>query len=598
MPATAKHLRMMGWKPLILALALALPATQANGQETQGRDPALPDLAPREVEIRGQLEITFPSLKRQPLIGFNPPPRIPEIPLDRRPYIEPYKQESADLPPSPLQPPEPPPVTSLPGATPNRGEFEALAGRYLNRVVRVRAATAPTGPAVLSARLDYRGSDGFTPFKETLPDVRNPFDALEGSFEVRTQNKVVASGVTLQGFFENYSLYGVRSPVRSLFVPIPDREGRGADASLWVRTRETSSLDLDARLRYGATRYQTDVFADPSNEDPNFTRVEGRLDLEANMALPLASGKLLLDGRTTASGLDSGSLLGSTVRSFTAGGAYRFLYGDAYHVRLGLRVMAFEARGQTPTGATRRASYVAPDFRIDLYPQTGLALYVRNRPGLEQLSLADLYRENPYLIDQPRIQPTLHTVNAEVGIRYFYGRFQIAGKAGYEEAPNYLYFERDTGEGLGAYTEGLSATRYGKARILRVGGESSLVLTTRLHASLGLEIRKGRLTELDVDIPYFAPITGTAMLSYLFGGGDGLVQVSTTFESPRYRSRERVAEDRVGTYINLDVEASYQVTPWIGIVGRAENLIGGRLTRWDNYPEVPTSVLAGLRIRF
>ncbi len=586
------------WMRIVLIVAFALPAAHALGQETDARDPSLPDLAPREVEIRGQLTITFPSLQRQPLIGFNPPPRIPEVPLDRRPYIEPYKQESAELPPSPLQPPSPPPVSTLTGAKPNRGEFEAAAGKYLTRFVRIRTGIALTETADFTTKLDYRGSDGYTPFEQTLPNRKNPFDALEASASLQTKSSFAVTGATVDGFFENYSLYGLRSPVRSLFVPVPDREGRGGAASVWMRTQNNTAFNLDAKLRYGSTRYQTDVFADLRNEDPNFTRVENRLDFTGNLSFPLSSGSLELDTKANTTGLDTGSLLGTTIRSFSVGGGYRFLYGNVYRVRLGLRALGFEAKGQTQAGATRRAFYLSPDLRLDLYPKKGLNLYIQNHPSLVARSLGDLYRENPYLLDEPRMQPTLHTINAETGVRYFIGNFLIAGRAGFEEAPNYQYFESVDGRSLGTYAEGLTAVRYGKARIYRIGGESAFALTTRLHASVSLEARKGSLTELSADIPYFAPLTGTATLSYIFANDKGLIQTSTVYESRRYSSHEQTENTRVGAYLNLDIEASYQVSPWIGIVGRAENLIGGHLTRWANYPEIPASVMGGLRVRF
>ncbi len=598
MPSPLKHPFSILPFRLAFALLLAFPAAQAMGQETQGRDPALPDLAPREVEILGQLEITFPSLQRQPLIGFNPPPRVPEIPPDRRPFIEPYKQESADLPPSPLQAPEPPAVSSLTGAAPIDGAFEAAAGRYLSRVVRARVGVPVSESATFSARVDYRGSDGNTPFEQTFPNLKNPYDALEASASLQTRSSVALTGATVAGFFENYTLYGARSPVRSLFAPFPDREGRGGSVSLWAHTQAAAAFDLDAEIRYGAARIQTDVFADPANEDPNFTRLERRLDFDGALSVPMSTGRLDVVAQASTTGLDTDGFLGSTVRALYAGAGYRFLYRDAYRVTLGLRVLGFTAEGQTPTGGNRNATYVSPDLRIDLYPQTSLNLYVQNRPALEMLSLGDLYRENPYLVDEPRMQPTLRTVDAELGVRYFFGNVQLAGRAGFEEAPNYLYFEQEAGRGFGIYTEGLTSARYGKARIYRVGGEASFVLTSGLHASVGLDVRKGRLIEADAELPYFAPLKGTAMLSYIFAGGDGLFQLSSVYESPRYRARERTSENRVGAYFNLDLEASYQVTPWVGILGRAENLIGNRLTRWDNYPEIPAAFLVGLQIRF
>ncbi|MEX1055354.1 MAG: hypothetical protein WED81_04960, partial [Rhodothermales bacterium] len=57
---------------------LAIAPAYVRGQDDPNR-PVLPDIAPRVVEIRGQLEISLPSLQRQPLMGFNPPPPVAPI---------------------------------------------------------------------------------------------------------------------------------------------------------------------------------------------------------------------------------------------------------------------------------------------------------------------------------------------------------------------------------------------------------------------------------------------------------------------------------------------------------------------------------------
>ena len=57
----------------LLILFLATHALPAQARQD------LPDLAPREVEITGDLTIAFPTLRRQPIVGFNPPPRVPDM---------------------------------------------------------------------------------------------------------------------------------------------------------------------------------------------------------------------------------------------------------------------------------------------------------------------------------------------------------------------------------------------------------------------------------------------------------------------------------------------------------------------------------------
>ncbi|QXD15361.1 hypothetical protein GQ464_018535 [Rhodocaloribacter litoris] len=579
-----------------MGLLLLFTAVPAQAQQHQD-DPALPDLAPREVEIRGQLEIVFPSLQRQPLIGFNPPPRVPDLPAGRRPYIEPYKQDSADLPPGPLQRPDPPRADLLAGKPPLRGVFEAGAGRYLSRSFRGRLGLPVSETALFTGRLDYEGADGFEPF-DTRPGLKTPFDALEAELDLHTASAVLATGLTFDAFFDRYTLYGTERPVRSVYAENPEREGRGGGLGVWLQTRAAADIALDARLRYGSTRFETSVLTDQATDTGLFSRRERRLDLDATGTVPFPTGDLDLTARLSTAGLDTDALPGNTVQTYEAGAAFRFLYGNAYHVRLGLTVLGFRALGQTPGGGNRTAGYLSPDVRIDLYPGPGLNVYLQHRPTMQVHTLAELYRLSPYLVDEPRLQPTLRTVNAEAGVHYFVGRLHLTGRAGYVQAPNFLYFRNAGGTGTAIYDRGLTTAEYGDARILHLGGEAAFSLTGGLHASAGVTLQDGHLPDEEADIPYFPALTAHTMLSLAFASGKGLLQLRGTLESPRYRDFDRTPENRVDTFFDLDAGASYRFSPWVGAGLQVDNLLGGRRERWDNYPQMPGVVRGTLFILF
>ena len=65
-----------------------------------------------------------------------------------------------------------------------------------------------------------------------------------------------------------------------------------------------------------------------------------------------------------------------------------------------------------------------------------------------------------------------------------------------------------------------------------------------------------------------------------------------------FRLEYRPSEAEDDAYLDLDVEASYNVTPLLGVVFRVENISGGNDTRWDNYPESPYVIGAGLRVNW
>ncbi len=203
-----------------------------------------------------------------------------------------------------------------------------------------------------------------------------------------------------------------------------------------------------------------------------------------------------------------------------------------------------------------------------------------------------MYRTNPYLIAQPALRPTLRPVDTEFGASYFVGPVQLAARAGYQHMPQYLFFEDDSG----AANRGVITLNYGEADILHFGGSVSVVLPGGLHAMIGVSYRDGKLDEDedDIEIPYFSPFLGETTLSYSFAQRRGLFQITGHYENTRYIDRLQTRE--VGSYLDLDVEASYKVTPLVGVVFRVENISGSDNARWENYPASSVLVGAGLRV--
>ena len=114
-----------------LVAALAAPAVAVAQPTTPVRRDSLPPLAPRELEIRGEMRVSLPSIVRPDLDGFGITPAPVALDARHTPREAPYVVRG--LPGSPLAPPAAPelPVTLLPVA--RRGMLEAGAGRDLAR---------------------------------------------------------------------------------------------------------------------------------------------------------------------------------------------------------------------------------------------------------------------------------------------------------------------------------------------------------------------------------------------------------------------------------------------------------------------------------
>jgi len=586
--------RIHPWLLLAALLWLVLP-WEALAQVDTTRS-ALPDIAPREVEIRGQLDISLPSLQRQPLVGFNPPPRVPRPPAGRRPFVETYKQASADLPASPLQQPMPPSVLGA-AYPPAQGLVETSVGRYFSRAVVARLQAPLSDQVSFLLRTDYRGSDGHTPFDES-PDVNAPFNTFEGMIGVQGAGTRWAAGFTFSGFVDSYDLYG--ASIGSLLSQ-PEREGRGVVGTLHLSTLAGTPVEARLNLSYGTTRYETEIptggiFPDGLFDSLGFLGLsEQRFEADTDLSFPVEAGDVWIAGVVSVASLaderGGGSAYEGTYSAYEGGGGFRFQRGRTLTLSAGARFLI--AFSDSPDSSDQiRKGYLSPDLYVEFLPTSGVRLYARNRPGVEPNTVSDVFRINPYLTPQPQLRATLRTIDAEVGARVFAGPLQLALAAGHQNMPQYLFFENE--EGL--FSRGTTALRYSKARVTYAGGSVSMVLPGGLHAMLGATYRHGRLTEEQTDIPYFAPVLGEATLSYSFAQSRGLLQLTGHYESARYIDRQH--SRKLETYLDLDAEASFNVTPLLGLVFGVENIGGGDHTRWDNYPESRYVIGAGLRVNW
>lgn len=600
-----KHLQSSISLPAVAGLLLLFGATTV-GVPAQAQDdpeqPVLPDIAPQVVEIRGQLEISLPSLQRQPLIGFNPPPPVAVIPPDRRPLVESYKQESIDLPPSPLQPPDPPSVASLISRAPRNGLLESAVGRYFSRVIRFRTEWPATEPTAVYSKFDYAGSDGHQPF-DNNPEAQASYDALDALVGLEYVGRAAAIGLEVDGFLNQYALFAAEPDAGATFLDDdpPDREGRGGGIAAWLRTQAESVVDVDARLRYGNALYETLALNDPSASPDAaafFERSEDVIEAEAALSLPFPTGQMIeADGRFTGIGFDDESVA-QTIRTVDAGAGVRLAFRRGLELTAKARVLSFAAEqhaGRNGTDGADDGTYPSIEFAANLYPAEGVRFYVENRPHAEQHTLASLYRESPYLVDQPVVQPTVYTIDARGGAHLVRGAFEANLYAGYQTAPNFLFYQRAGTNDAGGLSAAVMST-FEEAEILVFGGDASVNLPAGLNAAVAVAARDGELVDSGIDIPYFGSVLGSASLSHSFADGRGFLQVTGRYESSRFVDLAQSRE--LGDYFDLDVEGSYNFSSSLGMLVRLANLSSGYLERWENYEQSPFVVMAGARVNW
>ena len=582
-----------GCTALLLALAIGVcTALSVYAQDTEEPAPVLPDITPQVVEIRTGLDISLPSLQRQPLIGFNPPPRVASVPADRRPYAEVYKQKSADLPESPLATLDPDPIASLSSGMPGRGMAEAAAGRYLGRLIRLRTELPLSRSTAFHARLDYAGSEGHS-HPDTLVDASASFNTFEALVGLQQKTKPVSFGLDLDGLVNARRMYGaVPSAAGRIFGlrTTPLRTGQGGGGAIWIETNATTRVDFSARARYSVHSWETNAtrpeFEAGSDE---FTRNESAWVLESELALPLTNGSELAgDIRYTQLGFDTEEISG--VSMLDAGAGTRIRLGPRLHGMGGIRFLTFAESDSSSS------SWIAPEIHLDFRLLPALQLYTRNNARAEHRSTASMHRENPFLVDRPIVRPTVYTTDMRVGGRMQIGVVGIDVHGGYANAPDYRYFEAAGIDESRGYAQGMIAVRYAAATIAYAGGDLSVHLPAGLSIAAGFTIRNGKLKEADTDIPYFGPVTGRGGLSWSFRNGRGFLQTTLDYEGARYVTAGSI--HKLEGYFDVDVSVLYTVTKRIGVLLRVDNLVAGNAARWEHYDRTPFGISLGARTQW
>lgn len=550
-------------RPLLALVALPLAALSLAAfpaaAQTPARRDTLPPLAPRDVEIRGELRVSLPSIERQPITGFARPARPRRIDPARRPWTETYAQR--DLPASPLGRPVPPEIASLDAGVPRRGAFEIGAGRYLARFGRIYLATPPTGATGFYGAVDYDGSDAL------IDGARADYDAGRARLGLRTGNERVGVDVQADAFGREHRLYA--------FDPsaLRDGTGGGVTASIDGTPRDGLAFGVEARVR--ATRFGGE--GDGAGES-----AENRAGLAVRLAQDGAAGR---PGFYAQAAGDVASTNGRDA-SFVDAGAGVALGRGRLTLTAGPRVLL--------TTGSDGETLVSADVDVRFRPSDGVELFAANRPRVERNDVEALFDTNPYLVGRPDARAFAVPVRAEAGVKGTRGPAEGRVWAAYDRAPSMRYFEE-----AGAARGGLTDVAYGRIAETRAGADVRVLVLRGLHASAGGELRSPRFLDASAEddaIPYRAEAAGFASVGYRLPRGRGFVQA--TLEADGVRYADRAAALRLDPVVDLDLYGSFALTSSLTLIARADNLISGANERWLGYREPGAVAMLGLSVRW
>lgn len=141
-------------------MLLAALSHQSLAQQQDTEASLLPEIDPQDIEIRSQFQARFPGIRRQPILGFDPTPRVYQVDPNRMPFMETQEQVVANLPVSELSRPEPPHYNPLRYADDIQAYSRLGFGSYTSPVADFWGVQRLNDKSYVGGSLDFSSSDG------------------------------------------------------------------------------------------------------------------------------------------------------------------------------------------------------------------------------------------------------------------------------------------------------------------------------------------------------------------------------------------------------------------------------------------------------
>lgn len=142
---------------LTFLMALSLPSI-AQQQDTENS--LLPEIDPQDIEIRSQFRASFPGIRRQPILGFDPTPRVYQVDPNRQPFMETQEQVVANLPVSELSRPNPPEYNPLKYSENIQAYSQIGMGSYSSPQAKFWGVHRLNNKSYVGGDLDFSSSNG------------------------------------------------------------------------------------------------------------------------------------------------------------------------------------------------------------------------------------------------------------------------------------------------------------------------------------------------------------------------------------------------------------------------------------------------------
>ena len=565
---------------LILFLAPQGLAQQASDESQRS---LLPDIDPQDIEIRSQFQARFPGLRRQPILGFNPQPRIFQIDPNRTPFIEDEETVAASLTIVELDRPEAPQYKPLTYADPRQGFARLGIGSYITPEADIFATARLGERQWVSANINYRSSDGHLDLQNS--SYRN-FDGI-----VRTYNHI-SDSKTLRVHAGGRSDFNYLTQNVTPAGFVQDSEGRvaqnGFRLGASLLSNRTAMSGWQASVNGFGNQYeitggsgitmQGDASEWGLTAGGGYAWLGSRVEEAYSLNVSVKTGEIsLLNGDSEVWNISQATM--SYDRLFN--------YQTDFKLQMGVAIVTDAVNGTT--------FYPAPkvDVRHTLFSGLDVRGVFAGTPDHKTLSELRGMNRFQQLTDPVEHQYTLEG-RAELIAEPLSGTSFRAG-FGYETIQNHFYYRRGFATNQDGVTEaGAYRLHFQDASFLRLYGSfTQKLVPEKLWIQAEGYLQRPRFSNGD-KIPFTEASGLTGSISYMLTS-EVLLEGWAELKGSRYHPD---GNEDLSAYALLGAKFEYSLQDRFGIYGKLVNITDTQYELWQGFPERGFQGFVGITILF
>lgn len=547
--------------------------SQAHGQQEDTQESLLPDIDPQDIEIRSQFQARFPGLNRQPILGFDPEPRVYQISSDRTPFMETDEQVVANLPISELSRPTPPAAETL-AYSPDISTFSRLGGgSFSSAVARFWGVHRINSKSYVGGDLDYSSSGGHL---EEQPSSFRFFNAnVDYATEIgdKTQLHMTLGGRSDFNYLQNESSMLNELP-RKAYTAV----NFSADVQKFTNSVEGWSALAEARF------FNAQIDAEPYSGNKDETIYRGSFSKRW-------AGNNINETFTVKAGAKAGVYGNESTEdqdgwtTVQGGAEYQrlFNYNTELKADASLYYITNPFEDTFYLGPTVEVVHSLTD-KIQLTGKAGAKPYLKT---VEQHHLSNrfLNTENQFM----------HTYSIDVSgnasLEYYRGS-TVEGGISFMNARNYPYYNRNLVSEV--TSDPFYTLRYMDAHKLKIfAGITHQLIPERFWVS-------GRIYAQDAEldngsrIPYTENwgLNSSISLQVL----EGLhVEGWADYVGSR---RASIDNEKLDGFLLIGGQVDFEITERVGAYVEVANLLSQEYEIWDGYTERPFQLFGGITLKF